>query len=139
MEGVLITFVVIITPFAFVIAIEWMKSRDRQKRCDLQAQLYNKALESGQSVPADLFVEPQKTQKKSNPFSSFNTGIICVAIGVGIALFAMSIIFFSEVSVQREGVIFLTIIASSGIIPFLIGIAFLIIHLMKRKSIGENI
>jgi len=141
MPNMIITLTVLILPFAFVIIIERMKSKDRHKRFDLQADLYAKALEQGQPVPTDLFLEPTKPQKKNNPLNSLYTGIICVSLGIGVALFALSIIFFLGLSEYRseDAWVIFTLVASSGIIPFLIGIAFIIIHFIKKKNSGiEN-
>ncbi|MDR0232049.1 MAG: DUF6249 domain-containing protein [Dysgonamonadaceae bacterium] len=120
-------------PFLFVIAITWIKSNEKQKQQQLKADLYAKAIENGQSVPSDWLVEPQK-DKKNN---ALNTGILCMAIGIGLALFfwIMSIVFTqmgATVSAVFKGV------ASTGIIPFLIGIAFVIIHFIEKKKAANK-
>jgi len=133
MESVLIAVVAIIgvffIPVVAVILIIWIIFNARRKRYQLQADLYAKAIEKGQPVPADLFAA--ELPKKRNPL---NTGIICIAVGIGIALF----IWLSKgavpggVQVQHVGA------ASLGIIPFLIGVAYVIIHFIEKGKATEE-
>ena len=116
---------IFILPFIMIILIARYKSKERIKRYELQADLYAKALEKGQPLSADLFVE---LKRKRNPL---NTGIICVAVGLGIALF----IWMAGGAVPG---IQLSEAASVGIIPFLIGVAFLIIHFIEKKNKAAN-
>ena len=128
----LIPIIVLTVPFIFVIVIEWMKSKERRKRYDLQAELYAKALEKGQPVPTDVFV---KLKKKTNPL---HVGIICITIGIGLALFfwLMSI---SLAGLNENASIALKSVTSIGIIPVLAGVASLIIHFIeKKKNTNEN-
>jgi small-conductance mechanosensitive channel len=138
MEGlnVLVSIVVLTMPFIFVIAIQWIKTKEKCKQYDVQAELYAKALEKGQAVPTEMFAKPVKPEKINKPL---NIGIICMAAGIGITLMLwfMSIAFVrlseEEASIALKGV------ASVGIIPFLVGVAFLIIHFIeKKKSANEN-
>jgi len=133
MGGTLFVIVIIIIPFAFVIMIEGLKSQERQKRYDLQADLYLKALEKGQPIPKDAFAKQES--EKNNKLTA---GVINIAAGIGLAVFfwIMSIIFteFNPVlSITMKSA------AAFGILPFLVGIALVLIHLIeKKKDTGEN-
>lgn len=120
-------------PITMVVLIFWFKSSERRKRHQLQAQIAMKALESGQPMPDDLFAELQKPAKKRNPL---NTGIICIAVGVGIALagwFVPSILLGDDMGTRIASLGIL------GVIPVLIGIAYLLIHFIeKKKRAGEG-
>jgi len=124
--GTLVMIVVLILPFTFVVAIEWMKSKERQKRYDLQADLYAKALEKGEPIPTDAFT---KLESKENKLS---VGIILITIGIGLALSLWLLSMSGPFAVIKST-------ASLGIIPFLIGIALILIHFIeKKKNTGEN-
>ena len=127
----LIPVIALTLPFVFVIVIEWMKSQERRKRYDLQAELYAKALEKGQPIPMDVFVNPKKKIKP------LNIGIICIAIGIGLAsFFGLMSISFAELGASVS--ITFRSVASMGIIPFLVGVAFLIIHFIEKKKTNED-
>jgi hypothetical protein len=116
-----------------IILVVWFKSNERRKRYELQADLYAKALEKGQSVPADLFAE---LKKKRNPL---NTGIICIAVGIGISLF----IWLSKGAIPDGSGAYqagyqIGRAASLGVIPFLIGVAYLIIHFVEKKKVTSE-
>ena len=118
---------VIIGPFVMVILIVWFGTNAKNKRYQLQADLAAKALEKGQPIPTDLFVEPVR---KRNPL---NAGIICIAVGIGIASFFW--LFFNQVA-GDDG---MGVLASIGIIPFLIGVAYVIIHFIEKGKVeNEN-
>ena len=124
-------------PIIMIILIAWFKSSERRKRNELQADLYAKALEKGQSIPdipADLFAELKEPKKKNNPL---NTGVICIATGIGISVFIwLGSISFAQVS-EEASAVFISF-ASVGIIPFLIGLAFVIIHFIEKKKDTEE-
>jgi purine-cytosine permease-like protein len=130
-ESVLAVIGIFFMPMIMVIFITWLVFDEKHKRYKLQADLYAKALEKGQSVSANLFAELQ-IQKKRNPL---NTGIICIAVGIGISLF----IWLSKgavphgFSAYQHGYQFDRAVAL-GIIPFLIGVAYLIIHFIEKKK-----
>jgi len=118
-------------PFIFVILITWIKSIDRQKRNQLQADLYAKAIEKGQPLPADLL----ESQKKQSPL---NTGIILVGVGIGLSLFFF-LMGVSFASTNQDASNSLIAVSSVGAIPFLVGVAFFIIHFIeKKKNNGED-
>ena len=119
-------------PFIFVIIIVWMEHKEKSKRNQLQADLYLKALEKGQTVPPDLFADPKK---QHNPL---NNGIICIAVGIGLSLFFIALSAFIFQMDGNASSVFLAM-SSVGIIPFLIGVAFLIIYYIEKKnSTTEN-
>ena len=125
-------------PVIMIVLIVWLKSNARIKLYQLQADLYAKALEKGQTVPADLFAEPEKKKNKT----SLKSGIICMAAGIGIALAAWVMFFFLKSEIEDRGVLILfNVIGSIGIIPFMIGVAFLIIHFAdnKKNDIRESL
>jgi len=118
---------VFFVPFATAILIRWFRSKEKHNRYKLLAELAAKALDKGQPIPADLFAEPKK---KRNPL---NTGIICIAVGIGVALF----IWLSKGAIP--GSVQIGKAASLGIIPFLIGVGYVIIHFLEKgKTADEN-
>ena len=127
MEGIL----ALTVPFIFVIVIEWLKRKERSRRYELQAEVYTKALESGQSIPTDAFALPKK---KSN---SLSIGVICIAIGIGISLAFLLMSFFG-VSLDNYFSAAMKIFSAVGIIPFLIGVAFVFIHFAEKKKSGVD-
>ena len=126
MEGTLAIIGVFFVPAAMIILIVWFRNNARTKRYKLQANLAAKALEKGQTISPDLFAE---IEKKRHPL---NTGIILIAAGVGISLFLLLIAIISGERDAMGGV-------PVGILPFLIGVAYVIIHLIeKKKAVNEN-
>ena len=115
----------------------------KRKRYELQAKMYAKAFESGQSIPINMFAPPQKKH------NSLNVGIIWIIAGIAIALaiWIMSVIMSTSISNSPQAEFFEPMIelqarmilsfASLGIIPFLIGVAFIIIHFIEKKQ-GSN-
>lgn len=121
-SDILIVLVVIAGPLIFAGVIVWIKSRERRKRDELKVELYSKALDSGRELPPDLF----KTAPKND---SLKNGIILVSIGIGLALFMLLII--PDENRFRT--------ASVGLIPFFIGVGFLVIHFVfKKKGYQDN-
>ena len=114
-------------PFVFVIIIVWLQSKEQLKRNKLQADLYAKALEKGHPIPTDLFTNDKK---KHNPLY---TGIILIATGIGISLILL-LIAISFARIDRavyDGLISATPV---GILPFIVGVAFVIIHFIEKKK-----
>jgi len=114
-------------PAIMVTLIVWIKSGEKRKRYQSQVEVYIKALELGQSVPPDWFVE--RKEKKT----SLVAGIICITSGIGLSLFAWLMVFLNN-SIKDEFLVFFNFLESLGAIPFFIGIAFVIIHFMGRKK-----
>ena len=141
-------------PVVMIIMIVWFKSKERMKRYEMQADAYAKALEKGQTVPDDLF-EPAymkfakekikgelvfSQEMQANPL---NVGIICVSVGIGISLFIWLVsVVFAQIDSARmapEVAMYIRAGAMTGVVPFLIGVAFLIIHFIsKKKGVVEN-
>jgi len=126
----LVTIVVLIIPFVFVIAITWINSNEKQKRRQLQADLYAKALEKGQPIPTDLFAEDKK---QKNPL---NEGILLIAVGIGLALFIW--LFFNATAKTHPNAAPAVWIASVGLIPFMAGVAQLIIYFIEKKKTANK-
>ena len=126
----LIPVITLTVPFIFAIIIVWIQSEERRKRNQLQADLYAKALDKGLPVPTDLFTEPKK-KRHPHPLS---VGTICIFIGAGItlALWLASII-ANQTGGDGPSVAF-KVFSLTGIIPFMIGIAFVIIHFIEKKK-----
>ena len=106
-------------PLIIILTILFFR-REKSKRHQLQLQvdLATKALEMGQLIPTDFL------KIKSDNSNPLNNGIIFIASGLG-----LSLILWLLVDVKT---------AVLGLLPAFIGIAFLIIHFMKQKPIGEN-
>lgn len=148
MESLLAIIGCIFLPLITVILIVWLKSNETRKRYQFQAELYAKAIEQGKSLPSDLFAVPRKRRY------SLNAGIICIAAGIGIALsmWLMSVITTSvfsnpasDGSLESIAAIGFQLLskriipyASLGIIPFFIGVAFIIIHFIEKEQEGDN-
>ena len=64
--------VVFFVPAAAIVLTVWFSISAKNKRNQLKADLFGKALEKGQTLPTDLFAEPKKNRKR-NPL---NIGII---------------------------------------------------------------
>jgi len=126
LEDILIAIGLFFMPFVMVIFIAWFRSKTRSKRNQLQADLMAKALEHGQTLSEHLFDEPKRQR---NPL---NIGVVCIAVGIGIALF-LGLLMNSIPSDEVPQV------WTIGIIPFLVGVGFLIIHFIeKKKPTDEN-
>ena len=123
-------------PFIFVIIITWLKSDEKRKQQQFQTDLYFKFLEKGQPSPvdlADMFKEPQKLR---SPLS-IGTILLFAGTGISLTLWLMSVILASlgENAVSQA----LFSITPVGILPFMVGVAYVIIHFIeKKKDKGEN-
>ena len=125
----IIAIILLTVPFVFIIIIEWLRIKERRKLYELRAELYAKALEMGQPIPNDVLT---KLKKRTNPL---NTGMICIAVGLGLSLFIWSISF---AGFDPKGVSFFRALASVGNIPIFVGIAFIIIHFIEKKKPGSE-
>ena len=135
MESILAIIGIFFLPIAMIIFIVWVKSSERRKLYQLQAELYAKALEKGQPLQADLFVELKEPKKKGNPLK---TGLVCISAGIGIALFVWLFVFTGFDDLKADAVILFRLIGSLGIIPFVIGIAYVIIHFIEKKKAAND-
>jgi len=127
MEGVLAVIGVFFIPATLIVLIVWFRNNARIKRYQLQADLAAKALEKGQPISTDLFAE---VERKHNPL---NTGIILMAAGIGISL-VFVLMAFSLASLEPDAFFGLMSAASVGVVPFLVGVGFLIIHFIEKKK-----
>ena len=109
---------IIAVPFVFVIIITLIKSYDNQKRMQMKADFYTKAIEKGVELPQDLFETPKKKH------NSLKTGILLIFIGIGISLYL-----FLEAQPGDE-----LRSAAPGLIPFFLGLGFLIVYFVFKKQ-----
>ena len=121
----LVTIVTLTLPFVFVIAIVWITTVEKQKRRQLEAELYAKALEKGQPMPTDLFAEDKKKPLKD--------GIILIAISIGITVF-LWVLFNSLAQGNPEEAVLFRSLTLVGLIPFMAGVAQLIIYFIGKKK-----
>lgn len=140
-EDVLIPFFVFAIPATLVFLIVWLKSRekDRNARYLLQSNLYAKALEKGETLPKlpdDFFAEPAKRN------NVLRWAIVLLAVGFGFTLtFWLMSGFVAQSGWHdaEEGVVGLRMFSLLGIIPFLVGLALLLVDVLeKRKKTGEK-
>ena len=124
----LVTIVVLIVPFIFVIAVLWLKNNEKHKRQLLEAELLAKIIEKGQPIPTNFFAEEKKMNKP------LNTGIVLISISVGIIVSLWLLFDALAKTVPNGDADFLPVIALVGIIPLLAGIAFVIIHFIGKKT-----
>lgn len=120
--GNLIPTVILTLPFVFVLIMAWIKSNEKHRSNQLKAELYMKAMEKGETLPENLFKEPVKRNK------SLKTGIILISAGIGIILF-MALNADPGNYVRR---------ISAGLIPFCLGIGYLLIHFIWKKQRIED-
>jgi len=125
MEGLAIIGCFII-PAVTAIIIVWLTLNAKNKRYQLKADLVAKALEKGQPIPADLFIEPKKVRSK---LSSWFIGL---AVGIVIAWLLTK----GDGSGNEQND-FLAL--SLFFVSLFISIAYVIIHFIeKRKASNEN-
>ena len=144
MEGMVILFVFGI-PAAMVVLLVWIKKKERMKRYELQADLYAKALEKGEKIPDNLFEpaymkyakqEQEKDDLTELKRQSLFVGIILMTVGFAVALFlwlAGSLIYMNTF-LEADWPIYIQSASAIGIVPFLIGVAFIIIHFIGNKK-----
>ncbi|MDR0815559.1 MAG: DUF6249 domain-containing protein [Bacteroidales bacterium] len=132
MEPVLAILGIFFMPLVFVITIVWISTNAKNKRNQLQAELYAKAIEKGQELPANLFAPVESA--KPNISKQLHTGIILIAVGVGIALFFLLTAQTAAHTGGQDAVGGAKAAAGLGVIPFLIGIAYLIIYFIGKKQ-----
>jgi purine-cytosine permease-like protein len=129
---------------AMIVLIVWLIVRHRTQRNKIRAELMAKAIESGQTLPENFFDAPKKQR---NPLK---IGIILVAIGFAISLYfwlSSSLSVTPQLEFARadfdcmEDYLDWKMLATDsksaialGIIPFLIGVAFIIIHFLEKKK-----
>jgi len=120
-------------PFVFVIIITWLKSDEKRKQQQFQTDLYFKFLEKGQPSPVDLAAIFKEPQKLRSPLS-VGTILLFAGSGISLTLWLMSVILVSlgENTVSKA----LFTITPVGILPFMVGVAYVIIHFIEKKKEG---
>ena len=112
-------FAIFICPVIMVILIVWIKHNAKSKQEKLRTELLIKAMESGQTIPDNFFVETEQKinlLQKSLPF---------IAIGVGgIAFFVLK-----EAGMQNNAPFF-----AVGLAFLAVGIGYLLIHFFDKKQ-----
>ncbi|GHT49507.1 hypothetical protein AGMMS49982_03110 [Bacteroidia bacterium] len=135
-EGILAVIGIFFLPTALVIVIVALKYNKENNQNQLQADLYAKALAAGLPIPDNLF--PEK-KKKYNPL---NIGIICMGAGVAISLFFLLVLMTATAigDDAADGIIVGKLGAALGVVPFFIGLAYLLIHFLakKQQKLEEN-
>ncbi|SHF21816.1 DUF6249 domain-containing protein [Dysgonomonas macrotermitis] len=116
-QSIFIVVIIMVVPFLFTLLIVYIKSMEKRKNNELMADLYQKSIENGKELPTDLFEAKNKNK-------SLRTGIILVFIGIGISIFLGAI--------ANDG--FTLKNMSGGIIPFFLGIGFLVVHFIWKKK-----
>lgn len=110
-----IAYVMPIAFFVFVLLIVGFIQYFNYKRSKDRMHLYLKYLEHGKEVPVNLLVQPRDVS------SNLKRGIILIAVGLGVTIF-----FFAESPAGTEWTI--------GIIPFLIGLGYLLVYKISSKT-----
>lgn len=108
-------FGIFVVPFIAIVLVMWFIFSYKHKQNKLKAGLMTKAIENGQIIPDNFF---EKKKKKRSPLQ---TGIIWVAVGLGISVFLL----IAAQKIQPVGL---------GIIPLFIGIGYLFIHFFDKKQ-----
>jgi len=98
--------------------VVWMKSMEKRKNNELLAELYRKSIENERELPPSDLFEPKNKNK------SLRTGIILIFIGIGISLF-LGLAADDGFTIKN---------IAGGILPFFMGIGFLVIHFTWKKK-----
>jgi len=123
----LIPIIAISMPFIMVIAIvvipAWLKSKERR---EMQATL-RAAIEKGQPVPPEMIEAMTKNVKIApTALSDIRTGVIWIAVGLGIGLLGFMIGF-------REAEAFHPLLGIGGI-PVIIGVAYVVLSFFNPNK-----
>lgn len=113
--------------FAMIVAIivvpSWLKSRERR---ELQSTLRN-AIDKGQPMPAELIDAMTKNVKTPpSAFSDIRTGVVWLAIGLGIATFGF-ILGYQEAEAFHP-------LVGIGSIPAIIGVAYIVLSFFNPNK-----
>jgi hypothetical protein len=117
-----------LAPFIMVIAIvvipAWLKSRDRR---EMQATL-RAAIDKGQPLPPEVIDSISKDNVKppATAARDLRTGVILLAVAVGIALFGYAVS-FAEMDAYYP-------IAGIAAIPGMIGLAFIVLSFFNKNK-----
>lgn len=117
-----------LAPFIMVIAIvvipAWLKSRDRR---EMQATL-RAAIDKGQPLPPEVIDSISKDNVKppATAARDLRTGVILLAVAVGIALFGYAVS-FAEMDAFY-------VISGMAAVPGAIGLAFIILSFFNKNN-----
>lgn len=148
MESVFTVLLIFGIPAAMVVLIVWITSNNKRDRLRLKADLYAKALEKGEKIPEDLleptYMKPLKealevrdSELDNVKENSLNVGLILMGAGVGISVFigVLSILLGQiERVVEHDIHLYFRAATALGILPFLMGVAFVIIHFINKNK-----
>ena len=131
--GVLIPLTAIIMPFLFVIVVACVKFFHDRRTQELQHETIRLALEKGQPIPPDLFVvkSPIEKAEKSDKKNDRKAGLILIAVGVGLLVLlggASDLVYMHSFGGLRW----------VGLIPALIGVAFLVNCALEKRDETRN-
>lgn len=108
---------------AIVIVPSWLKSRERR---EMQSTLRT-AIDKGQPLPSEIIDAMTKNVKVApTSLSDLRTGVIWLAVGLGIAAFGF-MIGFEEADAFHP-------IAGIGMIPGIIGVAYIILSVFNPNK-----
>ena len=133
---------------AMIVLLVWIKNKERMKRYELQADLYAKALEKGEKLPDDFFdrnysirIEKERKETEKEELAelkrnALNVGLILMFAGIGLSLCLWFGAFFIDqmFTIKMDFPTYVRAASAIGIIPFLIGVAFMIIHFLEKKK-----
>lgn len=122
--GNLAGLVAIAAPFVMIILIVWWNISKKRHENQIKADLYSQAIEKGQALPENFFAD-QKPKR-----NALRNGIICMAVGVGLGMFFLTVAL--TVADEAWGGI------GISLIPFCIGLGFLLIHFLQEKSQNDT-
>ena len=110
-----IAYVMPIAFFLFVLMIIGTSQYFNHKKTRLQTELYMEYLKQGKDIPEQLMV------RQKDVSSNLKRGIILMSVGLGVCVFL-----YSQNIHGNEW--------TMGAIPFFIGVGYLVVYLLSRKS-----
>lgn len=124
---------------AVVLVPKYLRSRERSKLLDTLKIAYEK----GQPVPPELLDalqhgapvdQPARSVVHSTAEKDLRRAIVLICVGVGIALLGYGLYYGISFHDDEAGAITGSIVAGTGAIPGLIGVAYLLLWLARRPS-----
>ncbi|HEX4179821.1 MAG TPA: DUF6249 domain-containing protein [Caulobacteraceae bacterium] len=124
---------------AVVLVPKYLRSRERSKLLDTLKVAYEK----GQPVPPELIdalqrgaipETPAKQSSYSAPERDLRRAIVLICVGAGIALAGYGLYYGISFASDEGGAITGSIVAGVGAIPGLIGVAYLLLWLVRRPG-----